>query len=95
MADPTHTGRIKARDDLTWTESDDGNVVILDLHTSRYLKVSATGSKLWALLADWTTPEVLTTSLVSSYGIDEETAERDAQAFVEGLRSHNLLLDQA
>jgi hypothetical protein len=86
---------MKARDDLTWTESDDGNVVILDLQTSRYLKISATGSELWSLLSEWTTQDALAASLVTKFGIDEDTAERDTDLFIEGLRSHNLLLEQA
>lgn len=76
---------------VTWQEID-GELVILDLQTSRYLTTNTVGALLAKHLTDERTMEDLIDFLLSSYSIDRDTAERDVQAFVAQLESKDLLL---
>lgn len=76
---------------VTWQQID-GELVILDLQTSRYLTTNAVGALLAKHLTDERTMEDLIDFLLSNYSIDRDTAERDVQAFVAQLESKDLLL---
>lgn len=75
---------------LTWQEID-GELVILDLQRSTYLTTNAAGAILAKELTEERTLGDLVARLVAEFGIDEETASRDAAAFVEQLSSKQLL----
>lgn len=77
-------------DDLVWREID-GETVLLDLRTSRYLTTNRVGSYLVQLLATDQDQETLVSALVERYGIGREIAEKDAAAFVGTLRERELL----
>lgn len=75
---------------LTWQEID-GELVILDLQRSTYLTTNAAGALLAKELTEERTLGDLSARLVAEFGIDEETASRDAAAFVDQLTSKQLL----
>jgi len=85
------SGILRLREkDLEWREVE-GEVVALDLRTSRYLAVNRTGARLWSSLAQGATHEQLTETLVQSYGISSEQADAETNEFVDMLRVEGLL----
>ncbi len=79
---------------LEWREVD-GEVLILDLSTSTYLAVNRTGAVLWEDLLKGSTHERLVSRLAEQFGIDEDTAVRDLDAFLSDFRERELLVDSA
>lgn len=77
---------------LTWREIE-GEVVVLDLESSNYLSLNATGSMLWRMLDPGATREDLATRLTECFGVDPDTAARDVEAFVATCREQNLLAE--
>ncbi|WP_216843525.1 PqqD family peptide modification chaperone [Phytoactinopolyspora alkaliphila] len=75
---------------MTWREID-GEMVILDLSSSTYLRTNQTGSTLLRLLAEETSVDELADGLMAAYGIPAEQASTDVDAFLEMLREKNLL----
>lgn len=83
--------RVQARrDGLAWREVGD-EVVILDLESSQYLSLNASGAQLWKLIEQPTTVADLIRALVSEYEIEDEEAERDVFEFLESCRASKLL----
>lgn len=83
--------RVRLRDDaVVWREID-GETVVLDLGSSRYLSVNGAGTVLWPALVRGTTPTALADLLVASFGIDEEQARVDVAAFLDVCRARDLL----
>ena len=82
---------MKARsDDVVWREVD-GQVIILDLKTSTYLSTNATGTYLWGLLQEDKATDDLEAALVDKYGVGPDRAKQDVDAFLDMLRSNELL----
>lgn len=77
-------------DGVTWQEID-GELVILDMKTSAYLTTNVAGALLAKRLVDDATLDELTAALVAEFGVDDETARGDAEAFIEQLRDKDLL----
>lgn len=77
-------------DGLTWREID-GEMVILDLASSTYLKTNETGATLMRMLVQERTLEELVDGLTEEFGIDDERARADTEAFVQTLRARGLL----
>jgi Coenzyme PQQ synthesis protein D (PqqD) len=75
---------------LTWQEID-GELVILDLKSSVYLTTNAAGAVLAGLLTDERTMDELSDALVDRFGIEDDVARRDTEAFVNQLRDKRLL----
>jgi hypothetical protein len=75
---------------LTWQEID-GELVILDLKSSVYLTTNAAGAVLAGMLTDERTMDELSDALVDRFGIEDDVARRDTEAFVNQLRDKRLL----
>lgn len=75
---------------VEWREVD-GEIVLLDVASSAYLAVNASGSVLWPALIEGTTHEALVTSLQETFGVEESDAICDVDAFVADLRRRELL----
>jgi len=88
----TTQGRlVKLRSEgLTWQEID-GELVILDLKNSIYLTTNAAGAVLAKLLIQDRTVDDLSGALVEEFGIENEVAWRDTEAFVAQLKDKQLL----
>lgn len=81
--------RLRA-DQLSWREID-GETVLLDLATSKYLRVNQTGTLLLRELATGCSQEQLVTALRDTYGLSAEAAMSDVEAFVGMLSERGLL----
>jgi coenzyme PQQ synthesis protein D (PqqD) len=81
-------------ENVTWQEID-GELVILDLQRSTYLTTNVVGAQLAKYLTEDRSLDDLVDLLVSTYGIDTETATRDAEAFIQQLISKDLLIPDA
>jgi hypothetical protein len=84
-------GKMKLRlDDITWREID-GDLVVLDLRSSTYLTANASGTVLMRQLTEERTVPQLVQSLVDAFGIPEQRARHDVQAFLDELGERGLL----
>lgn len=79
-------------DGVTWRELD-GETVILDLKSSKYLKTNATGTTLLKRLVEDCSREDLIVALADAHGIPREQAAADTDGFVEMLRERKLLVE--
>ena len=75
---------------VSWQEID-GELVILDLQSSKNLTTNRTGAFLARLMSEEQSVDSMTSALVEEYKIDESRARTDAEAFTEALRDKNLL----
>lgn len=78
------------QEDLDWLTVED-EVVALDAKSAVYLGANRAGAVLWEALTRGTTREELTGLLVDAYGIDQETARADVDAFLDQLNEQGLL----
>jgi hypothetical protein len=75
---------------LTWRLIDD-ELVAVDVEGSTYLSANPSASLLWGALADGATHIELVDRLVERYGIEQQQAESDVDAFLEDLTAKGLL----
>jgi hypothetical protein len=80
-------------DAVAWTETDADEVVVLDLRTSRYLSLNASGALLWKLLADGSTTDHMRSVLSETYDLSDDAAETDVVAFLDALRTRDLIVE--
>lgn len=86
---------LKLRDeDLEFREIE-GEVVALDLKTSAYIGVNQTGGSLWPLLKAGTDEGALVEHLVKTFGVAEDVARRDVNAFIRDLKERGLITETA
>jgi hypothetical protein len=85
---------LRLREDaIEWREVE-GEIVALDLESSEYIAVNRTGAAIWPLLAEGARRDALAARLVVEYGIDEDSAARDVDAFVKTLSERDLLAEE-
>jgi coenzyme PQQ synthesis protein D (PqqD) len=75
---------------VEWRAVED-QVMALDLQASQYFAVNRSGAAIWPLLDKGATPAELTERLVTEYGIDRASAERDVEEFLTILTGRDLL----
>jgi hypothetical protein len=80
--------------DLHWRIVD-GDLLVLDTRTQRYLVLNHSAAVLWQLLADGTTRSRLQDQLVSEYDISPTRAAEDVNALINELSQHTLLDERA
>jgi hypothetical protein len=78
------------RGDLASRQADD-EVVVLDLKTSTYRALNATGALLWERLADWASIDDLAAMLVDAFGLEATEARRDVLRFVDDCEEAGLV----
>jgi hypothetical protein len=78
---------------IAWQDVE-GEIVCLDLRTSRYVSLNAAGRSLWLLLVDGADEARLVSELQQAFDVEPERAESDVAAFVEVLTQHDLLADR-
>lgn len=78
--------------DLVWREID-GDMVLLDLASSSYLSTNRTGTYLLELLVEGRDRDALVRALVDRFGIRDEIAGADTDAFIAELKQQKLLVD--
>jgi coenzyme PQQ synthesis protein D (PqqD) len=69
-----------------------GETIVLDLPSSQYFAITGIGSRVFQLLSEDRTLDDLVTAIVTEYEVDEQTARRDVESFVDRLRQAQLLL---
>lgn len=84
------TEQLRLRNDVEWRQVD-GQIVAMDIRTAHCVAMNATATPLWDALIRGTTIDELTTTLTDAFGIDQRTARRDVDAFIEALRARQLL----
>ena len=72
-----------------------GETIVLDLPNSQYFAITGVGSRVFELLGEDRTLDDLVTTIVAEYEVDEPTARRDVQAFVDRLHEARLLAGSA
>lgn len=83
--------RIRVRDGaVAWREVD-GEIILMDVASSRYLGVNRTGTVLWPALIEGTTRDELVERLVARYGVDAGQAGTDVDAFLTTCGQQDLL----
>jgi hypothetical protein len=68
-----------------------GETIVLDLPNSQYFAITGVGSRVFELLGEDRTLDDLVTTIVAEYEVDEATARRDVQTFVDRLHQAQLL----
>lgn len=82
---------LKLRDDeLSWRQVGD-EVIVLDLRSNAYLSINETGTALWEMLVNGSTPATMSERLMSEFSVDEDRARADVEAFVAMLTERDLL----
>jgi Coenzyme PQQ synthesis protein D (PqqD) len=77
-------------DELSWRQVGD-EVIVLDLRSNAYLSINQTGTALWEMLVDGSTPATMAERLMSEFSVDEDRARADIEAFVAMLAERDLL----
>jgi hypothetical protein len=83
--------QLRLREDRLEWRLVEGEIVVLDLSTSRYIAINGSGAKLWPGLLDGATLRELSDVLANEYGLEPTRAERDVQSFVSALAEQGLL----
>jgi hypothetical protein len=68
-----------------------GETIVLDLPSSQYFAITGIGSRVFQLLAEDRTLDDLVSAITAEYEVDEPTARRDVESFVDRLRQARLL----
>src|SRR2546421_12437465 len=83
--------RLRLRSDLMeWRQVDD-EIVALDLKGSVSISVTPPGAAIWPLLAEGAGREELTATILERFDVDEPTASRDLDAFLDELFDRGVL----
>jgi hypothetical protein len=75
---------------LEWRDVE-GGIVAVDMEASVYLAVNRAGSLLWPMLAEGARRRDLVARLALEFGLDEDAAGRDVDAFLMALGRQGLI----
>ena len=84
-----------AREDVVFTDLDDGSAVLLHLETKFYYSLNETGSFLWKLLEreGGASEEDLCEELCQAFDVEEDRAGEDISEFLKDLVEQSLIKD--
>jgi hypothetical protein len=84
---------VKIRDGYLLKEVAGSHIVVPvgDLNFEGLINLNETGALIWGKLENGCSRDELVSTLISEYGIDQETASKDVDAFIEVLRKENLI----
>ena len=80
-------------DDVTWRDVDE-EMIVLHLPTGKYYTFNYTGHLAWKQLAEGRDTSEITVQIMDKFDVDEETAKRDLDTFIAGLKEHNLISEK-
>jgi len=85
--------KYQAREDVVFTDLDDGSAVLLHLETKYYFSLNETGCFLWKLLEREAgiTEKEMADELCEAFDVDEERAIADVSEFVGELSQQGLI----
>lgn len=83
-----------ARDNVVFTDLDDGSAVLLHLETKYYFSLNETGAFLWKLLdkKEGTSEDRLVEELCAAFDVDEKRASEDVKDFIKDLKEQGLII---
>ena len=84
---------IRAKEDVVFTDLDDGSAVLLHLQTKYYFSLNETGSFLWKLLerGSGASEADLAEELCSAFDVEPDKAKSDVNEFLRDLREQGLI----
>ena len=82
-----------AREDVVFTDLDDGSAVLLHLETKYYFSLNETGSFLWKLLEQETgaTEDEMVNELIEAFDVAQDRAKTDVAEFLGQLSEQGLI----
>ena len=83
---------LKLRDGVSSADTDYG-IMLLDEDSGQYWNLNPTAALVLRLLLDGGTPAQAVQQLTEQYAVDTNSASRDVQDILEGLRSAGLVRD--
>ena len=83
--------RIKLREGAASWREIDGETILLDLESSKYLGLNRAGTVLWPAIVHGSSKDELTQRLAAEFELDPDQAARDVDAFIAACRERNLL----
>lgn len=85
--------KFNAREEVVFTDLDDGSAVILHLETKYYYSLNDTGCFLWKLLdrPEGASEDELAGELNESYDVDLDRAREDVVEFIKELSDQGLI----
>lgn len=88
--DPAHMA-LTIRKDLL-THQLDGQAVLLDLASGKYLGLNETGAIVWALLLQGTEPSEVANRLARTFSVELEAAQSDVDRFIADLMQRGFIV---
>lgn len=67
-------------------------IVLLTIESGKYFKVDAVGSRIWEIIKESTSIQILLNQLVEEYDVSFEECQKDVLSFIEKLQQDNLIL---
>ena len=77
-------------EDVTRRDVDE-EMIVLHLPTGKYYTFNNSGHLVWQQLAEGKNTTEITSQIMDKYEVDEEAANKDLTAFINGLKEHNLI----
>lgn len=69
-----------------------GEAVLLNMQTEQYFGLDKVGTRVWEVLAEAGTPEMIVAKLVAEYDVDEAVLRRDIDALLAELVQAKLIV---
>ena len=86
----TQLGRVVAAEEVLSREIQN-ETVLLDLKTEHYFGLDAVGSRIWQLIGDGVSVQVMIAVLAAEYDVTDETLTRDLERFLGDLAEAGLV----
>ena len=83
--------RVKLREGAASWREIDGETIMLDLDSSKYLGVNRSGTLLWSAIVHGSSRSELIDQLIAEFDLDSERAAADVDSFIAACRERNLL----
>lgn len=89
----TPSKKYTARDDVVFTDLDDGSAILLHLQTKYYFSLNETGCFLWKLLERerGANEEEMVSELCAAFDVEPERAKTDVMEFLHDLQKQDLI----
>lgn len=89
------TARFAPIPDVVFTQLDDGEAVLLNLHTKQYYTLNETGAQIWDLFQEKRSLDEIAATLTETFDVEQEAAEHHVTAFLEDLHREGLVREAA
>lgn len=83
--------QVRPPEELAWKETGEGEVVVLDLRTSKYWALNGSAAVLWLALAEGATATELVQRLSEEFEVEADTAAHDVEEFLGSCQAQHML----